>query len=500
MFMAKVIVNGKEKAGETLKDVLKDEYYIDGTNIVVIKGVKKEAEKVPKKFLIKTTKGNITIAITENNETAKFFTENYKNFVKKLRWISGIDVAFGSTRIDLEISTEEKEFKKWDVVLSISGLDKDEGHIVFIKRKTEGVYGLKDPKIGIVVGGKWVIGRLEVGDKIIDIEPIREEKEAVDYIVTTDLNLKLEDGWKIFTYFTAEFDGTPSAVEHCLALMEDGTFEITENTNTFIADCRLQTLKIEEGNLIDRDRGFITVRNYGAGEGKVYIYRESRSSSLSHTVVGRVKEGMELVDFSESGILSVKTIPERLCVIGLTMEEAEDLLKRYDIEVEKEGDLENAIVVDQQPDFTLDVLKEKKVKIRGLNKDKIVVVELYEDKAPITAWYFRKTTGLTTKRVGKLHVYFKHNDIIMFKGNPEYAKGLLPENVPTDKVEACSIGVTNMVSRYKGMIGVRLSESDKFGPTGESFEKTNIVGKIVKNAEFLRKVKTGDDVYILLQK
>ncbi|XRP96742.1 methyl-coenzyme M reductase-associated protein Mmp3 [Methanocaldococcus sp. 16A] len=498
--MAKVIVNGKEKVGETLRDVIKDEYYKEGTNIVIIKGIKREAEKIPKKFLIKTTKGNITIAITEDNETAKFFINNYKDFVKKLRWVSGIDLAFGSTTIDLDISTEPKEFKKWDVVLSISGLDKDEGHIVFIKKKTEGVYGLKEPKIGIIVGGKWVIDRLEVGDKIIDIEPIREEKEAVDYLVTTDLDLKLEDGWKIYTYFTVEFDGTPSAVEHCLALMEEGIFEISENTNTYVADCRLQTLKIEEGNLIDRERGFITVRNYGVGEGKVYIYRESRSSSLSHTVVGRVKEGIELIDFSDSGILSVKTIPERLCAIGLTIEEAEEMFKKYNIEVEKEGDIENAIVVEQEPEYTLDVLKEKKVKIRGLDKSKIVVIELYEDKAPITTWYFRKTTGLTTKRVGKLHVYFKHKDVIMFKGNPEYAKGLLPENTPTDKVEQCVIGVTNMVSRYKGMIGVRLGESEKFGPTGESFEKTNIVGKIVENAEYLKNVKSGEDVYLLLKK
>ena len=498
--MAKVIVNGKEKVGETLRDVIKDEYYKEGANIVIIKGIKREAEKIPKKFLIKTTKGNITIAITEDNETAKFFINNYKDFVKKLRWISGMDVAFGSTTIDLDISTEPKEFKKWDVVLSLSGLDKDEGHIVFIKKKTEGVYGLKDPKVGIVVGGKWVIDRLEVGDKIIDIEPIREEKEAVDYLVTTDLDLKVEDGWKIFTYFIAEFNGTPSAVEHCLALMEDGIFEITENTNTYIADCRLQTLKIEEGNLIDRERGFITVRNYGAGEGKVYIYREGRSSSLSHTVVGRVKEGMELIDFSDSGFLSVKTVPERLCAIGLTIEEAEEMFKKYGVEVEKEGDVENAIVVEQEPEYTLDVLKEKKVKIRGLDKSKIVVIELYEDKAPITTWYFRKTTGLTTKRVGKLHVYFKHKDIVMFKGNPEYAKGLLPENTPTDKVEPCAIGVTNMVSRYKGMIGVRLGESDKFGPTGEGFEKTNIIGRIVENADYLKSVKTGEDVYLLLKK
>ncbi|WP_423792449.1 methyl-coenzyme M reductase-associated protein Mmp3 [Methanocaldococcus indicus] len=494
--MAKVKINNKEKEGKYLRDVVKGEFYKEGANIVIIKGIKKESEE-GRRFLIKTNKGNITIAITEDNETANFFLNNYKNFVKKLRWVSGVDIAFGPTRIDLEISDEEKKFEKWDVLLSLSGLDIDEGHLIFITKKTSGIYGLKEPKIGRVVGGKWVLSNLELGDYIIDIEPIREEKEAVDYITTTNLDLELEDGWEIYTYFTAEFDGPAESVEHCLAVMEDNIFEVSDSTNTYIADSRLQTLKIEEGNLIDRDRGTITVRNFGVGEGKVYIYKESRTSSLSHTVVGKVKEGLELVDFSDSGILTVKTIPERLCVIGLELDEALEKLKKYNIEVDVEG---NGIVVEQEPKYTLDVLKTKKVKLKCLDKSKILVIELYEDKAPITSWYFRKTTGLTTIRVGKLHVYFKHKDVVMFKGNPEYAKGLLPENTPKDVVKAYEIGVTNMVSRYKGMIGVRLSDSDKFGPTGESFEKTNIVGRVVENYEILNKVRTGDEVYILLKK
>ena len=494
--MAKVIVNGKEKEGTILRDVVKDEFYKEGGNIVIIKGTKKEA-KVTRKFLIKTNKGNISIAITEDNKTAEFFLNNYKRFVKKVRWVSGFDVAFGPTRIDLEVSDKEKVFNRWDVLLSLSGLDKDEGHLIFITKKTSGIYGLEEPKIGRVIGGKWVIDKLELKDYIIDIEPISEEKELVDYIVTTDLNTKLEDGWRIITYFEAEFFSEPQATEHCLAIMEDNEFEINEYTNTFIANTSLKGLKVEEGNLIDRDRGCITVRNFGEGEGKVFIYKESRSSSLSHTVVGRVKKGMELVDLSTSGFLTVKTIPERLCSIGLTVDEAIEMFKKYEIEVEVEGD---GIVVEQEPEYTLNVLKEKKVKLKAIDKSKVITIELYEDKAPITSWYFRKTTGLTTKRVGKLHVYFKHKDIIMFKGNPEYAKGLLPENTPKDKVKALEIGVSNMVSRYKGMIGVRLSDHDKFGPTGESFEKTNIVGRVVENWELLKNVKSGEDVYILLKK
>ncbi|ENN96335.1 hypothetical protein J422_02604 [Methanocaldococcus villosus KIN24-T80] len=491
--MAKVIVNGKEKEGEFLKDVIKDEFYKDGANIVIIKGIKKSAETT-RKFLIKTTKGNITIAITENNEAAEFFLNNYKSFAKKLKWVSGVDVAFGSVRIDLPISTESQKFNKWDVLLSLSGFDVEEGHLVFIKKKTEGIYGLKNPKIGRVVGGKWVIDRLKLNDRIIDIEPITEEKESVDYVVTNDLNIKLEDGWKIYSYFIAEFDGKPSAVEHCLALMEDNIFEISEYTNTYIADCRLQTLKIEESELKDRDRGVITVRNFGVGEGKVYIYKESRTSSPSHTVVGRVKEGFELINFSNSGFLTVKTIPERLCAIGMDVNKAEEMFNKYDIDIEVEG---KGIVVDQQPEYTLDVLKEKKVKLKAIDDKKIISIELYEDKAPISTWYFRKVSGLTTKRVGKLKVYFKHKDVIMFKGLQEYAKGLLPENTPKDKVEANSIGISNMVSRYKGMIGIRLEENDKYGPTGEGFDKTNIVGKVIENVEHLKKVKMNDEVYFL---
>ncbi|EHP84691.1 methyl-coenzyme M reductase-associated protein Mmp3 [Methanotorris formicicus] len=494
-----VIVNGKPKSGETLRDVIKDEPYVEGANIVIIKGSKKKVEKEVKKYVVKTTKGSITIAITENNESSKFWKENYKLFENKsLGWKSGVDVSFGAITIDLNVSPEKKRFKKWDVVLSLSGLDKNEGHLVFVKKDVEEMYGLENPKMGIVVGGKRVVSNLAKGDKIISIEPIRETKEEVDYLVTKDLDLKLEDNWEIYTYFEATFDELPKSVEHALAIMEDGFFEISENTNTYVADCRLQTLIIDEENFKDRDRGVITVRNIGSGTGKVYIYREGRVSSLSHTVVGRITKGMELIDFSENGILTVITNPKRLNAVGMTQKEAEEMFKEYGVEVVREGNTnDNAIIIEQIPEYTMEILKTKKVKIVGIEPDKLVYIKIFDKESPITAWYFRKTTGLTTRRVGRLKVYFKHKDLVMFEGNKEYAKGLLPENTPEDKVEANTIAVTNMVKRYKGMIGVRLSDSDKFGPTGETFEGTNLVAKIVKNAEYLMSVKNGDTVYLL---
>ncbi len=495
-----VIVNGKKKTGEYLRDVISDEYYKEGCNIAIVKGIKKETKQESKKYRINTTKGPIVIGITEDNESVEYWNNHYKDFEGKgVRWKSMFDVSFGSVIIDLPMDRESKDFKKWDVVLSISGFDISEGHLVFIKKDITEVYGLKNPKIGRVIGGKGVLSKLESNDKIISIEKIRESKKLIDYIITKDLDLKLEENWEIFTYCLCGLDGPSKTVEHALAIMEDGYFEATESTNTFIADCRLQTLKIDEENYDDRVRGAITVRNYGNGIGKVYIYREGRTSSISHTVVGKVIEGMELVDFTDEGTISVKTIPERLCVIGKSVSEAKEIFDKYNIEYTIKGDDgENSIIIEQNPEYTLDVLKNKKVELKTLSEDKLLHIEIFDDKAPITSWYFRKTSGLTTKKVGKLTVYFKPApDMVMFNRNEEYAKGLLPENTPKNKVDGGMIGVTNMVKRYKGYIGIRLTPHDKFGPTGETFEGTNIVGRVVKNEDLIKKLKMGDIVYLL---
>ena len=498
--MVEVIVNDKPKSGKLLKDVITGEPYNEGANIAIIKGIKKEVEKESKKYKITTTKGSMVIGITENNETTKFWNENYKKFEgKNLRWKGISDMAFGSITIDLEMSKEPEKFKKWDVVLSISGFDRTEGHLVFVKKDTTEIYGIKYPKIGILIGGKRVLSELTPEDKITSIEPIRESKEKIDYIITTDLNTELEDGWKIWTYCEAELNGPSKTVEHALALMEDRYFEATESTNTFIADCRLQTIQIDEENLEDRDRGNITVRNIGNGVGKVYIYKENRTSSPSHTVVGKITKGMELIDFSDSGIITVITKPERLNAIGKTISEAKELFKKYGINCKIEGNTDDdAIVIEQNPEYTLDVLKSKEVNIKGISSDKILYIEIFDNEAPITSWYFRKTTGLTTKRVGILKTYFKPaNDMAMFDRNENYAKGLLPENTPSESVGEGYIGITNMVKRYKGYIGIRLSSNDKYGPTGETFEGTNIVGKVVKNADIIKKLKMGDTIYLL---
>ena len=497
--MATIWVNGKNKSGEYLKDVIISEPYLENSNIVIVKGVKKETEKESKKYKIITSKGVLIIGLTENNSSTKYWNENYKKLTdKEISWKSPVDMAIGAITIDLPISKEKEQFKKYDICLGISGYDKNDGHLIIIRKDSVKSLGIENPKIGQLIGGKRVLNKLVQGDKILAIEPIILSNETIDYVVTNDLNTKLEDNWKIYTYCKAELDGTPKSVEHALAIMESGYIEATEHTNTYIADCRLQTLAMNDENPKNRDKGTITIRNIGNGIGKLYIYKRNRTSSLSHTVVGKITKGIELIDFSNKGIITTICSPERLMVIGKTNEEAKKIFEKYNITLEYEG-APNDIIIEQTPEYTVEILKEKKVITKGKPENEIVKIKIFDDKAPISSWYFRKMTGLTTKKVGSLPISFKHGDMVLFNKNEEYAKGLLPENLADEKegFPEGVIGVTNMAKRYKGHIGIRLSPNKKFGPTAETFEGTNIVGLVVENGEIIKKLKTKDKVYFL---
>lgn len=53
-------------------------------------------------------------------------------------------------------------------------------------------------------------------------------------------------------------------------------------------------------------------------------------------------------------------------------------------------------------------------------------------------------------------------------------KELLPENKPTGPVPAGSIAVSNTISKRIGLVGVKLKEDKRYGPSGEKFEATNL--------------------------
>jgi len=55
-----------------------------------------------------------------------------------------------------------------------------------------------------------------------------------------------------------------------------------------------------------------------------------------------------------------------------------------------------------------------------------------------------------------------------------------------------------MASRQRGMLGIRFCDSTEYGPTGEDFSHTNIVGKMDDTIN-LREIKEGDTIFLLLK-
>jgi UPF0288 family protein (methanogenesis marker protein 3) len=107
-------------------------------------------------------------------------------------------------------------------------------------------------------------------------------------------------------------------------------------------------------------------------------------------------------------------------------------------------------------------------------------------------------TGLKERPVGPLPTYFVYENTLLFKPEIDAVsyKEILPENKPTGPVPAGSIAVSNQVAKKIGLVGVKLAEDRRYGPSGEKFEATNVIGRVLE-PEKLKEVKEGEIVYVL---
>jgi UPF0288 family protein (methanogenesis marker protein 3) len=198
--------------------------------------------------------------------------------------------------------------------------------------------------------------------------------------------------------------------------------------------------------------------------------------------------------------IAVVVEPKRLDILGKTHDEARELLEKHGIKMKRSGDSsDTALIAQHNPQNTLDIYKKGEVDCFGISQSQLVMVRFFYDSAPNSIRYFKRVTGLELRRFGLLKVYFSTSkmDMILFKGDEALAKGLLPENTPTGSVNTGVIGVTNAVKKFTGMIGVRFTTSDRFGPTAESFEGTNIIGEVIENLEMLKGLKDGKEAYVV---
>ncbi len=501
--MISIEINGQKlelKEGSTLQDAIEltKTSYIPGNTIGILKtGTKKE--EATSEFRIVTSKGEFRIELSGNSELWDKF---YHKFVdSKAHWGTTNSLAFGPVETDVLPQMQERKYNRYDIFFGTGGYDAKNTYLMLAKDRHISDYGSpKDAMIGKVISGKSIIAELKQGDNILKIEPVIKWETLLDKISTSDPGTRLEDGMRIFTYFNVDLvNEAPEGAEHFLALIRKRTFNIDTFSNSFISDDALKGEGCPFEHWDARSEGSVAVRTDGLGNGRIYIYKEDRTSSPVHSVVGHVTHGIELIRVTQEGSkLAVKSNPERIMILGMNFEEAEKMLSRRGLKLEKRGYTGmDAMIVEQDPDTTIEIMNEGTVTGLGVKSDKIIDVKFYDDLAPKTLDFFRHSLRLKDRPLGPLPVFYTYENTYLFRSEKEAEayKEINPENVPKTKVNAGEIGVTNQAAKRYGMIGVRLTDDAKYGPTGEKFECTNIIGKVIEPAR-LKGVKQGDVVYI----
>jgi putative methanogenesis marker protein 3 len=469
----------------------------------IIRG-RSEKSRQTNSYWLETTKGRIRIELLEN-DLQKVWHECIGSIPGlEARWTSADSTAFGSFSSNLAPERGAHEYDRWEVVLGAAGFTSEKTQAIFIRKRHTAAYGVPSANRGVfakVVGGKSTLDLLGKDDRILSVEPIVEWEALTDKLATSDLSTPLEEGMEIYTRFEAELIGAaPDGSEFFLALTRDGTFRVDAVSSSYLSSDQLLTEPIEFEHREPRLEGTVTVRTSGRGLGRTFIYKSDRTSNPGHSVVARVTSGMEMIKLARPGdLITVKVRPERIMLMGMPLGKALDALKERGIEPDVQGySGEDAVVIRQEPDTTMEILGAGKVALTSIPANHLISIELYSDLAPKTLDYFRHVTGLKERPVGPLPVYFMYENTFLFKPEVEATryKELLPENKPTGPVPAGTIAVSNQVAKKIGLVGVKLVDDKRYGPSGEKFEATNVIGRVLE-PDKLKNVKEGETIYVM---
>ncbi len=500
--------NGEEQDVESrrLGDIIEELKgpYRQGCAVAVVS--EKAERELKNEFEVKLEQGYARIKITREEAAGSpalsLFLSEYKRFNGGIiAWKTENVIAIGPIQTDLSVDRNEHTYKKWDVFLGFGGFDPGMCYLMISKQEHTAAYGTaEDAVIGRLTRGRSIITRLDEGERIEEIHPIVTKAERVGF-VTTDLNTRIEPGQEIFTFAKIKlFREAPMSSEHFFSLTYRGVIHVDDFANTYVASESLKGLSLPPENLAYRSKYCLTARNSGTERGKIFLYKDNRLPNPAHNVFGVVVQGGDLFEYShQDDTILIETEPKWMMVVGKTQKEAEDFFAAENIEQVREGNCDDdAIVVDQKPELTMEIIDRGTVRTMGVEAEDVYEVELFYDKAPRTVWYFKKLTGLINRPIGHLKVHFVvPGMIVLFEGSAEEAGTLVPENLPKDMVERGVLGVTNMSRSNRGLMGVRLDDSDRYGPTGESFDGANLALAFSPHTlERLSRLKEGDVIYV----
>ncbi|WGI17714.1 methanogenesis marker 3 protein [Methanonatronarchaeum sp. AMET-Sl] len=496
----KISVDGEER--EVDKDaVLGDVVELSSGCVAgIIKEVEQVVQEKEREYQVETDKGDFTIGLNDSQHAEQFVEEIESIEELGVRWSSKKIAALGPFKSNVPIQKTNYNYQVGDIFFGVSGLDNDNTYLMLAREEHTKGYGTGGGVIGRIKRGKHMVDYLKEGDSIKEISQVKSREERYDSFYTNDPETELAPGMQIYSKISIKLgQAAPLSSEYFLRKTENNYLEVGETTDTYLkCNGRIRNLPAE--NNVRRGRGVVTVRNEGDGRGNIYLYKKDRPMHTNHNVIGEVVSGVKLLDILDEGCrIMVETRPKRMLSIGLTQEEAGQLFGNNGIKHKRVGETgDEAVVIRQEPRLTLDLKEGGVVETYGVDPERIMDVELYYEDASETTDYFKRVSRLISEDVGQLEVYFASQKIsnVMFKGDQDLAGNLKPENTPNNQVAKGEIGITNMSKPNKGMIGIRLEDSDRYGPTGEGFKATNITGKVVNGLENLTELNDGDKIYI----
>ena len=489
--------------GSTLASILSG--HEKGCCVAIIRPALKEQEKTSS-LAITTTAGVVTIEV--QGRAAAFLESPGITEQLKLHWTDRYATAFGPFPSGIRPKRKPHLYDRGDVILGCGGYEPARSYLIFSRVRHSADHGADESGgiVGTIVSGRAVLDRFASGDRITKIEPVISWADTSRSFTTTDMSLVLEDGMQVVTLvkimaqgYTSDKITTEAAgsVEHMLLALHLRKYTVGRATSTHILDQHLAgTEDVPKEFRRPRREGTVTVRATGKTAGGIYIYRADVHASLVHSVVGQVVQGIELVKLAkEHDVFTISVEPARIDLLGLPFSQAEEICADRGVTFTSDKQDAGRIIVSQEPGTTLDVLAERAVKVTTAPFEKVIDITLDDAAAPASCDAFRRITGLIRHDAGMMPVFFKFDDVVLFK--PEIPAGMKinPENTPKDESPAAALAITNDSRNGAGLVGVRLSANRVFGPTSEPFEGTNIIGRVI-DTEKLKKVREKETVYI----
>jgi putative methanogenesis marker protein 3 len=497
-------INGETleaKEGSSLGDVLKGRPYRKSSSVAMIRSGEL-VSRPTNEFELSTSKGSMTVRLNDSP-----FSDVFRSVVqqipnRRVRWRTSKVIAIGAFSTDIATDRDVHHYSRYECFFALGGFDNRTTYLMVARTDHDSAYGVKDGVIGRITVGRHLLDDLEEGDEVLAIRPIVLETSDKDAFVTKDMRTRLEEGMSIESYIGVKLnEKSPVNCEHLLVLTEGGLLPVTDRTETYIACSSSMDVSLIPEDILVRDENSVTIRHDGIGMGRVYLYKVRRQVSSSHSNVGVVTAGKELLRLAPSSCaLTLVTDPLRIMSIGMTQSSAQRFLKSKGLSQVRQGEKsDDAIVVEQEPELTLEALTAKEVDTFGISPKKVNGLTLENGESPRTAHYIRKMTGLDHKPIGTMKVHFTYPDmpLVTFEGNPKEAADLVPEGTFEKLSSRGEIAVTNMSRPNRGLIGLRLQNSEDFGPTGEERYGTNVAGYVVSDMdELVRDLHDGDVVYV----